>query len=297
MAHGQGAAVPGRIRIRATWDYQARRICPGAALRPTAKGERRAGHRTRWRDGQDSNLWPRLCRPSLFRCATIPCARHPPGGKRGKKESHFPARAGRVVGQAGIEPTISNVNTRMGDHTPLSHIISGIPEGGAGLPRYAPASGISDHKNRREDLNPSMSRIGCLISADSAPTPSGRGIYACRLSGCQASLPSALPPRSHPAGVPVSPGSHRLRGNPLRSRSVHPRLPPQVSQVAARLSTNTARFPYRAAHPCGAAVPNRPEGRLLHKCSRSGCNAAQMQRIRIGCCGRQGFLDHLGILA
>ena len=33
-----------------------------------------------------------------------------------------------------------------------------------------------------------------------------RHIYACRLSGCQASLPSALPPRSHPAGVPVSPG-------------------------------------------------------------------------------------------
>lgn len=51
-----GQTVPGRIRIRATWDYQARRICPGAALRPTAKGERRAGHRTRWRDGQDSNL-------------------------------------------------------------------------------------------------------------------------------------------------------------------------------------------------------------------------------------------------
>ena len=47
-----------------------------------------------------------------------------------------------------------------------------------------------------------------MISADPVPTPSGRGIYACRLSGCQASLTSALPPRSHPAGVPVSPGCH-----------------------------------------------------------------------------------------
>ena len=61
-------------------------------------------------------------------------------------------------------------------------------------------------------------------------------------------------------GVPVSPDCHRLRGDPLRSRSVHPRLPLQVSQVAARLSTLSARFPKRAAHPCGTAVPQPPRG-------------------------------------
>ena len=52
------------------------------------------------------------------------------------------------------------------------------------------------------------------MSRDPLPYPSRsrahaigpRHIYACRLSGCQASLTSALPPRSDPAGVPVSPG-------------------------------------------------------------------------------------------
>lgn len=97
-----------------------------------------------------------------------------------------------MVGQAGIEPTVSGVITRMGDHTLLSHMAAGSPagglcllsaeirierkkrqwliavevgagfeptasccaasvlpqaptdhfEGGAGLPRYAPAPGI-----------------------------------------------------------------------------------------------------------------------------------------------------------
>lgn len=48
---------------------------------------------------------------------------------------------------------------------------------------------------------------GCLIYSRSRAHAIGpRHIYARRLSGCQASLTSALPPRSHPAGVPVSPG-------------------------------------------------------------------------------------------
>ena len=35
-----------------------------------------------------------------------------------------------VVGQAGIEPTVSVVITRMGDHTLLSHVAAGRPAGG-----------------------------------------------------------------------------------------------------------------------------------------------------------------------
>ena len=119
----KGQTVPGRIRIRATWDYQAGRGWSRCGITPRRGKERDApANAQRWRDGQDSNLWPRLCRPLLFRLATTPYARHPPGGKRGKKENHFPARAGRVVGQAGGEPAFSDCRKRMGDHTPLSHI-------------------------------------------------------------------------------------------------------------------------------------------------------------------------------
>lgn len=84
---------------------------------------------------------------TALQAVALPLSYHPmcpasTGRGKRKERDHFPERADRVVGQAGIEPTISNVNTQMGDHTPLSHIISGLPEGGAGLPRYAPASGI-----------------------------------------------------------------------------------------------------------------------------------------------------------
>ena len=51
-----------------------------------------------------------------------------------------------------------------------------------------------------------------------------RHIYACRLSGCQASLTSALPPRSDSAGVPVSPGCHAA-ASASASSSDNERLP------------------------------------------------------------------------
>lgn len=48
-------------------------------------------------------------------------------------------------------------------------------------------------------------------------------------------------------------GCHRLRGHPLRSRSVHPRLPLGVSQIIPGLSTSPPYASGSAAHPCDAA--------------------------------------------
>ena len=60
---------------------------------------------------------------------------------------------------------------------------------------------------RRKESNLTMSRDPLpYLSRSRAHAIGPRHIYACRLSGCQASLTSALPPRSDPAGVPVSPG-------------------------------------------------------------------------------------------
>lgn len=132
-----------------------------------------------------------------------------------------------VVGQAGIEPTVSIVITRMGDHTLLSHMAAGSPagglcllsaeirierkkrqwliavevgagfeptasccaasvlpqaptdhfEGGAGLPRYAPAPGIVRTSAAGRTRTSLCHGIRCLIPADPVPTPSGRGIF------------------------------------------------------------------------------------------------------------------------
>ena len=55
-------------------------------------------------------------------------------------------------------------------------------------------------KRRREDSNLTMSRDPLpYLSRSRAHAIGPRHIYTCRLSGCQASLTSALPPRSHPA--------------------------------------------------------------------------------------------------
>lgn len=102
---------------------------------------------------------------------------------------------------AGFEPTSSCCAASVLPQAPTDHF-----EGGAGLPRYAPASGIV----RTSAAGRNRTSLCHGITALSQPIPRPRhraaAYYACRLSGCQASLPSALPPRSYPAGVPVSPG-------------------------------------------------------------------------------------------
>lgn len=156
-----------------------------------------------------------------------------------------------LVGQAGIEPTVSGVITRMGDHTLLSHMAAGSPASGLCLL----SAEIRIERKKRQwliavevgaGIEPTASccaasvlpqaptdhlRAGLVfpgtpqLPASFALAPQGglephyvtgslpylsrfrahaigpRHIYACRLSGCQASLPSALPPRSDPAGV------------------------------------------------------------------------------------------------
>lgn len=53
----KGQTVPGRIRMWATWDWQAREDLSQCGITPRrGKREKRAGQRTRWMDGQDSNL-------------------------------------------------------------------------------------------------------------------------------------------------------------------------------------------------------------------------------------------------
>ena len=52
-----------------------------------------------------------------------------PPGQEDPEPEHHP-RLWRMVGQAGIEPTLSGLRRRKGDHTPLSH--------GAGLSRLSP---------------------------------------------------------------------------------------------------------------------------------------------------------------
>lgn len=68
--------------------------------------------------------------------------------------------------------------------------------------------------------------------------------------------------------MPVSPGCHRLRSYPLRSRSVRLRLPLQVSQVAAGLSIAPARFPKYAAHPWWCVKTPHTRGTGLSRQSR-----------------------------
>ena len=162
-----------------------------------------------------------------------------------------------MAGQAGIEPTVSIVITRMGDHTLLSHMAAGSPagglcllsaeirierkkrqwliaveggagiepaishvlrvclpkaptahfEGGAGLPRYAPAPGIVRTSAAGRTRTPLCHGIRCLIPADPVPTPSGRGIFTRAV--CPAVKRHCLP-LCHRVltlrRVPVSPG-------------------------------------------------------------------------------------------
>ncbi len=72
---------------------------------------------------------------TALQAVALPLRYHPmcpasAGREKRKERDHFPARAGRVVGQARIELTVSVVSKRMGDHTPLSHL--------AGLSRQSP---------------------------------------------------------------------------------------------------------------------------------------------------------------
>ena len=71
---------------------------------------------------------------TALQAAALPLSYHPmcpasAGREKRKERNHFPARAGRVVRQAGIEPVLSDFRKRMGDHTPLSHIAAGSPAG------------------------------------------------------------------------------------------------------------------------------------------------------------------------
>ena len=118
-----------------------------------------------------------------------------------KKERKKRQRLIAVEVGAGFEPTASCCAASVLPQAPTDHLRAGLVfPGTPQIPAsfaLAPQGGIEPHYV-----------TGSLpyLSRSRAHAIGPRHIYACRLSGCQASLTSALPPRSHPAGVPASPG-------------------------------------------------------------------------------------------
>lgn len=186
----------------------------------------------RWRDGRESDpdsaggASPLLCLLSYHPMCPASAGRRT---KERKERRPFPAKTG-LVHPRGCKPR----------------------GGGEKMSKPAPDGCV--------DCRSFPAAIGLLLVKRHC-TERGRPVRQAGIEPTICSIKMSMGATPRCPLLPVSPGCHRLRGNPLRFRSVHPRLPLQVSQVSARLSTNAARFPHCAAHPCGAAEPQPPRGR------------------------------------
>ena len=161
----------------------------------------------------------------------------------------------KVVGQVGIEPTVSGVITRMGDHTLLSHMAAGSPAGGLCL--------LSAIRKRREKTAMAHCRGGrCRIRTDCL-------LLCCKRASASTYRPfegGAGPPRYAPdPGIVRTSAAGRTRTSLCHgSTALSQPIPCPRHRAAAylrvpsvRLSSVTAFRFATAFSPCGGAGLSR----------------------------------------